>query len=100
MEIKIKLKERRIGILEYITLILIGIFVTSLIFALMTRYLGEYGVYMGLATNGFLVFCGYYYLEKGSKLRVITWSILGTMIFSIIAFLSALKFITSSLGDL
>jgi len=100
MEIRIRLKERRIGILEHITLILIGILIATIIFAITTKYLGEWGVYLGLLANAGIVFCGYYYLEKGSRLRVITWSILGTLIFSIIVYFFALEYITSTLGDL
>jgi hypothetical protein len=100
MEIKIKISEKHIGILEYLTLILAGIFITSIVFALLTKPLGEFGVYLGILLCGAIVFCGFYYVEKGTKLRAVTWGILGTLIFCTVLFIVALEFISSALQNL
>ncbi|MFA6992138.1 MAG: hypothetical protein WC269_02545 [Candidatus Gracilibacteria bacterium] len=99
MKIKIKFSEKHIGIIEKFTLVLIGIFFTSFIFAVTTK-LGAWGVYLGMLTAGTLIFGGFYYINKGTRLRVITWGMVGTIIFCVIAFVFAFQFISTAFGNL
>jgi 4-amino-4-deoxy-L-arabinose transferase-like glycosyltransferase len=98
MQINITTKEGPFAkILKKFTLIFFGIFLTSSIFAISTKVLGEYGLWVGALICAGLIFCGFYYIEKGTRLRLITWTMLITIIFSIILFFIGLGFISSNL---
>ena len=95
--VKIVLTTKK-GILDRIliklSLILIGILITSIIFATCSKYLQVWGVWLGILINGLLTFCGFYYTEKGTKIRTITWSILITTIAIILIFTIGISLIT------
>jgi|GEM_PF-2337173 len=73
-------------VLAKFSLILFGVLATTVIFAICSKYLGVWGIWLGIFITGGLVFCGFYYIEKGTRLRVITWSILITVIFILMVF--------------
>lgn len=97
MEINIKLKENSPGILAKLSLILLGAFSCSVIFAISSQYLHEIGVWLGLLLNIALIFFGLRHLEKGSKLRLVVWGMLGTLVIIIIALVAGLILISQAL---
>ena len=98
MKIKITSKKSSLDkFLAKLSLILFGIFLTSLIFAILIRYFGETGIYLGLVISIILIFCGFYYIEKGTKLRLVTWVMLITIIALTILFLVGMNFLSKSL---
>jgi hypothetical protein len=98
MKIDIKFGDKKKnGLLDKIVWVLIGIFMTSLIFALLIQALGKAGIYLGLLVSILLVFSGFYYIEKGTRLRLIAWSILITIISCSILFAVFLNFVEKSL---
>lgn len=82
MQIKIKIGKETpgVGILEKLSLVLFGTFTTSLLFAILIKYLEKAGIWLGIFLTLIIVFCGFYYIEKGTRLRLITWGILGTIV--------------------
>lgn len=90
-------QDKKISFIEKFTLILFGVFANSAIFAIMMKGLASIGMWLGLLINLTLIFCGFYYIQKGTKLRIIAWGMLGTLIFSIIFLITTLGFISSSL---
>ena len=55
---------------------------TSIVFALALKLLQTTGLYLALALSIILIFCGFYYVNKGTRLRLVTWGILGAIILS------------------
>ena len=96
--------DKKTSFLEKFTLILFGVFANSSIFAVTMKSfesMGEsIGMWLGLTINLALIFCGFYYIKKGSKLRAVAWGMLGTLVFSIIFLVTTLGFISSSLKGL
>lgn len=99
MELKIKVNEKKVGTLEKVTFVLFGVFLTSLIFAFGTKYLAEIGMWLSLVVCAFLIFAGFYYVEKGTKLRLVTWGMLGTIIFVGIVLIIGINYLTDSLDS-
>ncbi len=87
MNIKTEKKEKGMDILLKISLVLLGIFATSIVFKIATNLFGVPGIYIAGGISLAIVFIGFYYGEKGSKIRLITWGITGSLILGIIAFL-------------
>lgn len=88
---------RNMNISKYIILILVGILITSLIFALSIKAFAGTGIWVGLLVNGALVFLGFNYTEKGSKIRPIIWSMLIMIAVLIILFLTGISIVSSAL---
>lgn len=88
---------RRTNFLTYLTLILFGIFCTSLIFAITVRIFQIPGIWMGLAVCAGLIYCIFRYKKPGSYLRVIAWSMLITIILCTIIYLAGLSYVKSTL---
>ena len=70
----------KLSILGKITFILLGAFTTASILAIFTKEFDVVGLYLSAIILVILVFAGFYYIEKGKKLRFVTWGILGTVI--------------------
>lgn len=100
MEFKITHPDKKTTILEKVTLVLFGVFVNSSIFAITIKAWQETGMWLGLAINLLLIFCGFYYIKKTSKLRIVTWGIFGTLILAIALLVTSIGFISTSLGGL
>jgi len=83
-------------ILAKLSLILLGILVTSLTFAICSKYLQVWGIWLGILITSGLVFCGFYYVEKGTRLRTITWSILVTTILILVVFTIGISLISNA----
>jgi len=83
-------------ILAKLSLILFGILVTAMIFAMCSKYLQVWGVWLGILITGGLIFCGFYYIEKGTRLRVIAWSILVTTILILLLFTIGLSLLSGA----
>ncbi|MBI2634300.1 hypothetical protein HYW82_01345 [Candidatus Peregrinibacteria bacterium] len=81
-----------------IVLIIFGIFITSLIFAFSLHYLKETGLWVGTLFNIGIVAAILYYFKKSPSLRLIAWSILGTVIISTILFFAGLNFVSDILN--
>jgi len=99
MQINITTKEGPLDkILKKFTLIFFGIFLTMSIFAITTKGLGTYGILVGALICTGLIFCGFYYIEKGTRLRLITWTMVITIVVALILFLIGLSFISTNLN--
>lgn len=98
MEVKIINQEaKKINFLAKFTLILFGVFLTSIIFAIPIKYLSEWGLWLGLIISLVLAFIGFYYIKPKTRLRYITWGILGTIIVSVTIFFIGLTILTESI---
>jgi hypothetical protein len=84
-------------ILMKFAFVLFGIFLTSLVFAIPIKYFGERGIWAGFIISIGLIFSGFYYVEKGTKLRLLTWVMLITVISCSMIFLIGYSLISSSL---
>lgn len=91
---------KKIPLLTKLILILLGIFITSLIFAATTKLFQETGIWIGLIISMILILTGFYYTSPGNKLRVILWSIAGTIITFAAIFIVWLEIINKALKDL
>lgn len=101
MEIKVTTSEiKKFGILSKITLALFGVFLTSLIFAFSIQALAEIGIWVALAVCLGLIFCGFYFIKAGTRLRFISWSMLITIILGSIAFVAGLSLLSKSLNEI
>ncbi|MDA1060644.1 MAG: hypothetical protein O3B47_02530 [bacterium] len=99
MEVKIIKKEiRKDNILTKLTLILLGIFILSAIFALATQIFPDFGIWIALSLSIFLIFSGFYYIDKGTRLRIVTWGMLATLVAGAGLFFVGLNILTKSLS--
>jgi len=90
-------EEKKIDILSKVSLILIGVFVASVIFAIATKNFGTTGLYLGLLTTLALSFGGFYYIEKGTVLRQITWGITVTIVIGVVGYIVLLSTVSQML---
>ncbi|MBI4975471.1 hypothetical protein HZC20_02225 [Candidatus Peregrinibacteria bacterium] len=81
-------------ILENISLFLFGIFITSTLFAIFIKYLKETGIWIGLAICVILIFCGFYYTDKNTALRKITWGAMSSIVLIIGLLIIGLKILS------
>lgn len=101
MEIHVIKKEiRKDGLLTKLTLILLGIFITSSIFAFATQIFPNYGLWIGIIIVGIFIFGGFYYTDKGTRLRLITWSTLVTLILGAALFIIGIELLLKALEGL
>lgn len=101
MEIHLIKKEiRKDGFLTKLTLILLGIFVTSSVFAFSTQIFPNYGLWIGLTIIGISIFSGFYYIAKGTRLRLIAWSMLVTLILGTALFIIGIEILSKALEGL
>lgn len=100
MQINITNKEGPIArISKKLTVVFSGIFLTSIIFSTATTLLpGSYGIIAGLILCGGLIFCGFYYVKKGTRLRLLTWTMLITIVIIILVILIGLSFVSNNLN--
>lgn len=100
MEIKVTTKEiRKTSLLSKFTLILFGVFLTSLIFAFTVKLFEDIGIWLGLIICSSLIFCGFYYVQPKTRLRLITWSMLITVLAGAIGLIVGINLITKGLGE-
>jgi len=98
MEVKIVKKEiRKDNILTKFTLILLGVFILSAIFAFSTQLFPDFGIWIALIVCILLIFSGFYYIEKGTRLRIVTWGMLITLIAGAILFFVGLSMLETAL---
>lgn len=89
--------HHQIPLLAKISLLLFGIFLTSLIFALSLRFFKEAGLWIGLIICVALSFCGFYHIEKGTRLRLITWGLSCTLILGSALYIIGLQILKHNL---
>lgn len=82
------------------SLILLGTLITAVIFTQLVRSLGEWGIWISIIVSGLISFSGFYWGEKGTKLRLIIWGVTATLILGIIAFVVGLSLVSGMLKDL
>lgn len=88
MEIKISVgDENKITFLSKLTAVFFGIFLTAVIFAIAMKILDTNGLWIALLLCTVLITASFYYLKKGTLLRIITWSMLTTIILGTILFI-------------
>jgi hypothetical protein len=101
MQINITNKESLFSkTLKKLTLVFLGVFITSFIFMFATRIPGSLGIWLGLLICAGLIFCGFYYVKPHTRLRTITLSMLWTIIICTIVFAFGIFFLSSSLQGL
>ena len=91
MEVSIS-KDGKIGIIQSVILVLFGVFVTTFVFALIIRLIGQetYSLWIALIVNALLSGFGIYYF-KSKSFRIISYSMLGTLIVGTIIFIVAIQ---------
>lgn len=88
---------RRTNFLTYLTLILFGVFCTSLIFAITVKLFEIPGIWIGLLACGGLIYCIFRYKTPGSYLRIVAWSMLATIILGTIIYFVGLNYVARTL---
>jgi len=85
-------KDGKIGVIQGLILILFGVFVATFIFALVVRLIGQetYSLWIALIVNTLLSGFGIYYF-KSKSFRIISYSMLGTLIVGTIIFIVAIQ---------
>lgn len=96
MEIK---KEITYNFLTKVCFVFFGIFLTSAILALATKILDTAGIWLGFIISTILALCGIYFIQKNKALRIISWSMLGTLFFAIIAYIGILIAFSNFVGE-
>lgn len=91
------IKKKTPGLLNKAIAILFGIFITSFIFALFLKALETIGLYLALILCIGLIFCGFYYIKKGTMLRLITWGMTGTVIIGVIFYIIGMRILSNIL---
>ena len=101
MEIHVtKTEIRKDGLLTKLTLILLGIFITSSVFAFATQIFPNYGLWIAIAILIVLIFIGFYYISKGTRLRLVAWSMLATLSIGSALFIIGIKILSTALEGL
>lgn len=90
-------QQKTIGIINSLSLILFGILITSLIFALSIKLLAEYGIWLGILICILVVSTIFYSKKSGRYLRTIAWSMTITIIIGIIIYLAGLSYVKNAL---
>jgi multisubunit Na+/H+ antiporter MnhB subunit len=101
MEIKVTKQEiRKDNFLTKLSLILLGILLTSSIFAFATQLSPDRGLWIALVIAILLVFIGFYYIDRGTRLRLVTWSMLVTLVMGAALFIVGVQLISQALEGL
>ena len=79
------------------TLVLFGILATSIIFAITLKLFQIPGIWIGLALCALIIFLILRYKPRGSYLRLIAWSILGTVLVGAIIYFVGLAYVQNTL---
>ncbi len=80
-----------------IILVLTGIFITTIIFALGIEIFREMGIWVALILSISTALLGFYYTKKGDNLRLIAWSILVSVLAAILMFAASLHLLSKTL---
>ncbi|MBI5753650.1 hypothetical protein HZA40_00715 [Candidatus Peregrinibacteria bacterium] len=83
--------------LTRLTLILFGVFATSLIFAITVKVFEIPGIWIGLIICAALITAIFYYKVPGTKLRIIAWSMLIALILGTVIYFAGLSYLKNSL---
>jgi|GEM_PF-2486113 len=83
--------------LTKLTLVLLGVLLTSVIFAMTVRLFQIPGIWIGLLLCAILIFLAIKYKAPGSYSRLIAWSMLGTIIIGTIIYFVGLHYVQSTL---
>ncbi len=86
LHIKNDLAVNRHPLMNKLSLLLIGVFLSCVIFATLIQNFANTGLWLSLLLQAALIFCGFYYIEKSSPLRLITWGLLATVIALVLIF--------------
>jgi len=86
LHLKNDLAVNRHPLMNKLSLLLIGVFLSCAIFALLIQNLATAGLWLSLLLQAALIFCGFYYIEKHSPLRLINWGLLATVIALVLIF--------------
>ncbi|MBT3864527.1 hypothetical protein HOE67_03450 [Candidatus Peregrinibacteria bacterium] len=99
VEIKIIKREGQTSILTRITYILFGVLTATTILALGTRLLGAWGLLLSILLSIGLAYFGLKNTRPRSKLRIVIWSLIGTIITGILIYIGFLVALSNVLGD-
>jgi|SaaInlStandDraft_4_1057021.scaffolds.fasta_scaffold218064_2 membrane protein CcdC involved in cytochrome C biogenesis len=91
MEVRIS-KNGKVGILQGFILVLFGIFLSTFTFAVIIRLFGQetYSLWIGIIVNVLLAGTGIYYF-KNKAFKIVSYSMLGTIIVGTILFIVAIQ---------
>jgi len=79
--------------------VLFGIFLTSLIFSITIRVFETTGIYLGAIFTFILTIAGLRFTKPRTLLRLITWSMLGTLIACTLLFIVVLTMASTMLDE-
>lgn len=97
LHIKNDLAVNKYPLMNKLSLILIGVLLSCVIFAMLIQNLANIGLWLALLLQAALIFCGFYYIEKDSPLRLITIGLLSTVIILILIFALGINLIPLNL---
>ncbi|PIZ75300.1 hypothetical protein COY05_04160 [Candidatus Peregrinibacteria bacterium CG_4_10_14_0_2_um_filter_38_24] len=89
-------KNRSTTILSKISMFFFGAFVTAILWALLSKYLGEYGIITGLLSMITLIFLGFKKTQKNTYPRIIVYGMLSTTILASILILGFLLIVKTA----
>jgi hypothetical protein len=100
MEINVTNEPRKPDLISKFTFILFGIFLTSMIFALLIKALTEAGIYISLILCTGLAIASLVYLKDRPRIRLIAYGMLTMVVISIIVLALSLTMLSGALQDL
>ena len=74
---------------------MLGVFILVTIFAITIEFLETKGVWLGLILSLIISATGFYFTEKGDKLRITIWTLLITLLLTTSAFITIVQLMLS-----
>lgn len=100
MEINVTTQPKTPDLISKFTFLLFGIFLTSIIFALLIKALSEGGIYVSLIVCTGLAIASLIYLKNSPRIRLIAYGMLTMVVISIIILALSLTMLSGALKDL
>lgn len=91
---------RNINLTTRFILFLLGILIDCILFGITVQLFNVAGIWIGLILSIAIALAGFYYTEKNTYLRLITWGILLTVISGTVIFIAGMTFFSKSLEGL
>lgn len=91
---------RQINLTTRIILFMMGILLDCILFGITVQLFNVAGIWIGLVLSIALALAGFYYTEKTTYLRLISWGILLTFISGTVIFIAGMTFFSKSLEGL
>ncbi len=88
---------KKVNFITKVTLILLGVFISSVILGTSIQLLETKGLWLGIILSLLCVAYGLYYCPKNSYRRIVSWGILGSLILGTILFVIGISLVSSGL---